>query len=85
MTIKEAILKSLEDIGVLTNYMEVHDHIIKNGYYNFRTAKTPAATISALLGDFIRNGDARVKRVKQEGGSYAYSVSYTHLTLPTIA
>jgi len=72
MTIKEAILKSLEDIGVLTNYMEVHDHIIKNGYYNFGTAKTPAATISALLGDFIRNGDARVKRVKQEGGSYAY-------------
>ena len=31
-----------------------------------------ASTISALLGDFIRNGDTRVKRIKQEGGTYAY-------------
>ena len=72
MTIKEAILKSLDDINGLTNYMEVHDHIIKNGYYDFGKAKTPPATISALLGDFIRNGDTRVKRIKQENGSYAY-------------
>lgn len=72
MTIKEAILKSLDDINGLTNYMEVHDHIVKNGYYDFGSAKTPPATISALLGDFIRNGDSRVKRIKQEGGSYAY-------------
>ena len=35
MTIKEAILKSLDDVNGLTNYMEVHDHIIKNGYYDF--------------------------------------------------
>lgn len=72
MTIKEAILKSLDNINVLTNYMEVHDHIIKNGYYDFGKAKTPPATISALLGDFIRTGDTRVKRIKQENGSYAY-------------
>ena len=72
MTIKEAILKSLDDINGLTNYMEVHDHIIKNGYYDFGKAKTPPATISALLGDFIRNGDTRVKRIKQDNGSYAY-------------
>jgi len=72
MTIKEAILKSLDDINGLTNYMEVHDHIIKNGYYDFGKAKTPPATISALLGDFIRNGDTRIKRIKQENGSYAY-------------
>jgi len=72
MTIKEAILKSLDNINGLTNYMEVHDHIIKNGYYDFGKAKTPSATISALLGDFIRTGDTRVKRIKQENGSYAY-------------
>ena len=72
MTIKEAILKSLDHINGLTNYMEVHDHIIKNGYYDFGKAKTPPATISALLGDFIRTGDTRVKRIKQENGSYAY-------------
>ncbi len=72
MTVKEAILKSLDDIGGLTNYLEVHDHIITRNYYDFGSAKTPTATISAILGDFIRDGDTRVKRIKQEGGSYAY-------------
>jgi len=69
MTIKEAILKSLDDINDLTTYMDVYNHIVKNNYYDFGTAKTPASTISALLGDFIRNGDTRVKRIKQEGGT----------------
>jgi hypothetical protein len=72
MTIKEAILKSLDEINDLTTYMDVYNHIVKNNYYDFGTAKTPASTISALLGDFIRNGDTRVKRIKQEGGTYAY-------------
>jgi hypothetical protein len=35
-------------------------------------AKTPGSTISAVLGDFIRNGDTRVKRIKQDGGTYSY-------------
>ena len=72
MTVKEAILKSLEEINGLTNYMEVYNHIVSNYYYEFATAKTPASTISALLGDFIRNGDTRVKRIKQTGGTYSY-------------
>lgn len=72
MTIKEAILKSLNDINGLTNYMEIYNHIVEKKYYEFNTAKTPASTISALLGDFIRNGDSRVKRIKQEGGTYSY-------------
>lgn len=52
--------------------MEVHDNIISKGYYDFKTAKTPPATISAQLGEFIRNGDSRVKRIKQDNGSYSY-------------
>jgi len=72
MTIKEAILKSLDDINGLTNYLEVYNHIVAQNYYDFGTAKTPASTVSALLGDFIRNGDTRVKRIKQEGGTYSY-------------
>lgn len=72
MTIKEAILKSLDDINDLTTYMDIYNHIIENNYYDFGTAKTPASTVSALLGDFIRNGDTRVKRIKQEGGTYSY-------------
>ena len=72
MTIKEAILKSLEDINDITNYMAIYNHIVDKKYYDFGTAKTPASTISALLGDFIRNGDTRVKRIKQDGGTYSY-------------
>lgn len=72
MTLKEAVLKSLEDIIGLTNYLEVCNHIIDKKYYDFGAAKTPASTVSALLGDFIRNGDTRVKRIKQQGGTYSY-------------
>jgi hypothetical protein len=52
--------------------MEVHDHIIKTNYYDFKDAKTPASTISALLGDFIRLGDSRVKRIKGKSGTFSY-------------
>ncbi len=55
MTIKEAILISLEEINRLTNYNEVCNNIIAKEYYNFKDNKTPSATISALLGQFIRN------------------------------
>ncbi|NIJ45141.1 hypothetical protein FHR24_001580 [Wenyingzhuangia heitensis] len=72
MTIKEAILKSLSDIGNLTNSIEVCQHIIKHQYYNFKEAKTPPATVSALLGDFIRNGDSRIKRIKGKNGTFSY-------------
>ena len=72
MTLKEAVLKSLEDIAGITNYLEVYNHIAENKYYDFGHAKTPGSTVSALLGDFIRNGDTRVKRIKQDGGTYTY-------------
>lgn len=71
MTIKEAIIKSLSDIEGLTNSNDVTNHILEKGYVEFM-GKTPASTVSAQLGDFIRNGDSRVKRIKQEGGVYAY-------------
>ena len=71
MTIKDAILISLEDIGKLTNYSDVTNHIISKKYYDFKEAKTPFATVSALLGDFVRLGDMRVKRIK-DAGSYFY-------------
>jgi hypothetical protein len=72
MTLKEAVLKSLEDINDITNYLAVFNNIAEKRYYDFGLAKTPSATISAVLGDFIRKGDARVKRIKQEGGTYSY-------------
>ena len=72
MTIKEAILKGLEDIHGIANYMEIYNHIVAKKYYDFGSAKTPASTVSALLGDFIRTGDSRVKRIKDTGGAYSY-------------
>jgi len=72
MTLKEAVLKSLEEINDITNYLAVYNHIVDKKYYDFGQAKTPSSTISAVLGDFIRNGDTRVKRIKQDGGTYSY-------------
>lgn len=72
MTLKEAVLKSLEDINDVTNYWAVLEHINANNYYDFGEAKTPGSTVSAILGDFIRNGDIRVKRIKQNGSTYSY-------------
>lgn len=72
MTIKEAILKSLEDMKGLVNSVQVYQHIVNNSYYSFEVGKTPASTVSALLGDFIRNGDTRMKRIKGKGGVFLY-------------
>ncbi len=72
MTIKEAILKSLEDLKVPVYNNEVLNHIIEKDYYKFTKGKIPGATISAQLGDFIRNGDVRVKRIKKSNGIYFY-------------
>jgi len=85
MTIKEAILKSLEDINGITNYSAVHDNIISKKYYDFKDAKTPPATVSALLGDFIRTGDSRVKRIKQTGGTYSYYLTKNENSLDLIS
>ncbi|ERM81989.1 hypothetical protein P872_07485 [Rhodonellum psychrophilum GCM71 = DSM 17998] len=82
MTLKEAVIKSLEDINGITNYLEVCNHILGKNYYDFGAAKTPASTISAILGDFIRNGDTRVKRIKQVGGTYSYYLTKNEQYLP---
>jgi len=72
MTLKEAVLLSLSDINEITNYLAVQNKIVEKNYYDFGQARTPGATISAILGDFIRNGDTRVKRIKQDNGTYWY-------------
>lgn len=71
MTIKEAIILSLEDIKELSTSTEVCSHLIEKKYCIF-TGKTPYDTVSAQLGDFIRNGDTRVSRIKHSGGTFLY-------------
>ena len=74
MTIKEAILKSLEDLQSMANNVDIYNHIISHDYYQFTKGKTPKSTVSALLGDFMRANDSRIKRIKQNG-SYCYYLS----------
>lgn len=81
MTIKEAILKSLEEINNYATYLDVYSHILNHSYYDFGTAKTPSSTVSASLGDFIRSGDARVKRIKRENGNYYYYLTKNELSI----
>ena len=72
MTVKEAVLKSLEELNKLTNYNEIYEHILKNNYYDFGKSKTPAYTVSGQLTSFIQKGDNRIKRIKSSNGSYLY-------------
>lgn len=49
MTLKEAVLLSLEEIDGLTNYLEVYNHIVAKKNFDFGASKTQGSTVSALL------------------------------------
>ena len=72
MTIKEAILKSLEDLPKGGIASEIYQNIVNKKYYIFDKGKTPEATVQAQLGDFIRNEDSRVKRIKNNENKFHY-------------
>ena len=72
MTLKEAVLKSLEELNKPSIYMDLYNHIVSKKFYEFGTAKTPAMSVSGILTDFIQKGDTRVKRIKQDSGTYSY-------------
>jgi len=74
MTIQEAILKTLEENKKLMNHKEIYEYI-KNNNLATVSSNTPQNTVSAILGNFIRNGDNRVKRIKTEKSIYLYYLS----------
>lgn len=76
MTVKEAIIKALEQNKGAMTYLEVYKSISDNNYYEWTSAKTPADTVSAQLGSFIRKNDTRVKRVKSNRGFQYYLAKY---------
>lgn len=76
MTIKEAIIKVLEEQNRALTYLEVLAKIDDNNYIDWTNAKTPADTINAQLGHFIRQNDSRVKRIKGKKGFEYYSSKY---------
>ena len=59
MTIKEAILKSLDDLNKLSNSIEICNHILENKYYEF-AGKTPAT------------GSTGIFEIRVEAGSDIY-------------
>lgn len=72
MTLKDAVIRSLDELKEPVIYSQVHKHIVAKSYYNFKGAQTPAQTVSAVLGNFIRNRDSRVKRIPLKGAAFAY-------------
>lgn len=74
MTIKEAIIKSLDDIKDLATPAEIYDHIVKNDYYLFG-AKKPLEVVNNDLRILRINGDSRIKRIKFSGKAYKYYLS----------
>jgi len=79
MTIKEAVLKSLEERQKPSTYMDVYTHIEEKKYVDFQNQKTPAMSVSRQLTDYIQKGDTRVKRLKNENGTYEYYLTKNEL------
>ena len=75
MTIREAILKSLDDLRGLSSSREIYKHIINNNYYS-SNGKTFENTVNARLGDFIKDGDPGVRRIKSSSGFLYYLTKY---------
>ena len=76
MTIKEAVLKSLEDFPEGGIVREVYNNILAKNIFIFnKDAKTPDATVNAVMGDMVKHGDVRIKRVKNEQNVYSYYLS----------
>lgn len=72
MQLKEAVLKSLEEINSPSTHRQIYYYIVDNNYYDFLNSKTPEATVSSTLGDFIRQNHPKVKRVKAKNNIFLY-------------
>ena len=81
MTMKEACLIALDDLKAPQTTTSIYDHINKHSLYDFGGARTPKASIGALLGTLIKNGDSRVKRILQERGSFLYYLSKNEILI----
>ena len=76
MTIKDAVLLSLEDFPNGATSREVYDNIINKKLFEFnKVAKTPDATVGARMGDMIKYGDVRIKRIKNDKNIFSYYLS----------
>lgn len=63
-SIKDAILKSLEELKNPSTHREVYRKIVEQNHCDFADGKTLEAMVASQLSKFIRSGDTRVKRIK---------------------
>ena len=68
MTIREAVLKSMEELKDPCTPNDILKQIIKKKYYNV----TNVGDITETPGRLIRSGDTRVKQIKKGGSFYYY-------------
>ena len=72
MTVKEAILKVLEEQKEPMTHISILEEIDHHLYYDWKNSKTPSNTIAAQLYSFIKQNDTRVKRIKGNGNYFLY-------------
>lgn len=75
MTIKEAILKTLTDLGASLDYKDILTHIQEQNYYDFENDINSKGTISSVLSDLIKDSDPRVQRIKGEHAFLYFATS----------
>lgn len=73
MTIKEAVLHSMEDFPEGAKAREIYQNILTQGAFVFsKDAKTPWDSVSSLLVTLVQRGDSRIGRRKAEDKKYRY-------------
>lgn len=76
-TIKEAVLKSLADFKEGATAKEIYENILIKNYFLFNpNAKTPYASVQALLGVMVNKGDNRIQREKIDNVFVYYLAQY---------
>lgn len=81
MTIKDAILKTLNDLKSTLDYKDILSHIQTNNYYDFENDINAKGTIASVLTDLIQDGDPRVQRMKGEHTYLYFSPAHKDIAL----
>lgn len=72
MTIKDAILKVLEEEKTSLTSTQIHDLIKERDYHDFADDLNSKGTVSSILSDFIKDKDVRINRIKGDGNFFLY-------------
>ena len=82
MTIKDAVLKSLEDFPQGATIREIFDNIIEKNIFSFNPeAKTPLASTSAILYVMCKEGDPRILKIKDANRTTRFALSDRYVSL----